>query len=319
MTSAAIAIIGAGLAGLTCARELTQAGRRVTVFEKARGPGGRLSSRRQLNSTFDLGAQALTAQHSDFAKQLRVWETEGCLQPWKGAGTLPSWVGSPRMSALTRHYSKGLNLVTATCISHLQATEDQQWSLVDTTGKIWGPFTQVVLATPANQALPLIDQASGSLKRQLSQVKEDPVWVAYFALQSTSLPTANCLQPASSYLRRATLLNSKPGQESELQRWVVEATPRWSQEHLDLPKGEAARRLFNIWANDMATELPSHPQLLDAHRWLYGSVSTHLQQGFLEDAEQQLFVCGDFCRGSTAEAAWQSGHELAQALRKTIQ
>jgi predicted NAD/FAD-dependent oxidoreductase len=319
MTSASIAIIGAGLAGLTCARELTQAGRSVTVFEKARGPGGRLSSRRHLSSTFDLGAQELSAQHSGFAEQLRVWKAEGCLQPWKGCGDLTSWVGSPRMSALPRHHSKGLNLITATRITHLQATDDKQWSLLDASGKVWGPFTQVVLATPASQALSLIGQASVSLQRLLVQVKEDPVWVAYFALQSSSSTQTNCHQPVSSFLRRASLLNSKPGQESELQRWVVEATPQWSQQHLDLPKAEVARRLFNIWANDIATELPSQPHLLKAHRWLYGSTSTYLQQDFLEDTEQQLFVCGDFCQGFTAEAAWQSGHELGQVLRKTIQ
>jgi len=319
MTSASVAIIGAGLAGLACARQLAQAGKCVTVFEKARGPGGRLSSRQRLNTTFDLGSQQLTASHAAFAEQLRHWEKEGCLKLWKGCDASPFWVGSPRMSALTRHYSQGLNLITTTRITRLQPTHNHKWSLIDDTGKVWGPFTQVVLATPANQALPLIDQTSPGLKQQLSRVKEDPVWVAYFALQSNSLPTSNCHQPASSFLRRASLLSSKPGQESELQRWVIEATPQWSQQHLELPKEEVARRLFDIWANDIATELPCRPHLLEAHRWLYGLAVNSLQQDFLEDTEQQLFVCGDFCLGPTAEAAWQSGYQLGQALRKTIQ
>lgn len=319
MTSASIAIIGAGLAGLACARELTRTGKSVTVFEKARGPGGRLSSRRRLGSSFDLGAQELTAQHADFAEQLRLWEKEGCLKPWKGCGSEPAWVGSPRMSALTRHYSQDLKLVTSTRVIALRPTSEQHWLLVDSTGKTWGPFSQVVLATPASQARALIQQVSPGLGQQLSQVKEDPVWVAYFALESTSLPPANCLQPASSSLRRASLLNTKPGQSSELQRWVVEATPKWSRQQLDLPAEEVAQRLFHAWANDIATEIPSAPQLLEAHRWLYGLVSTPLQQDFLEDSQQQLFVCGDFCLGSSAEAAWLSGYRLGQVLRKTIQ
>ena len=41
-----IAVIGAGMAGLSCARHLQEAGCRVTVFDKARGPGGRMSTRR---------------------------------------------------------------------------------------------------------------------------------------------------------------------------------------------------------------------------------------------------------------------------------
>ena len=40
------AIIGAGIAGLACAQKLKQAGRSVKLFDKGRGPGGRMSTRR---------------------------------------------------------------------------------------------------------------------------------------------------------------------------------------------------------------------------------------------------------------------------------
>ena len=39
------AVIGAGMAGIACARTLVQAGHRVTVFEKSRGLGGRMATR----------------------------------------------------------------------------------------------------------------------------------------------------------------------------------------------------------------------------------------------------------------------------------
>ncbi len=43
-----IAVIGAGVAGLTCAQKLQQTGRRVVVFDKSQGLGGRLATRRLL-------------------------------------------------------------------------------------------------------------------------------------------------------------------------------------------------------------------------------------------------------------------------------
>jgi predicted NAD/FAD-dependent oxidoreductase len=52
-----IAIVGAGMAAITCARTLVQAGHRVTVFEKSRGVGGRMSARNSPYGTFDHGAQ----------------------------------------------------------------------------------------------------------------------------------------------------------------------------------------------------------------------------------------------------------------------
>ena len=41
-----IAVIGAGIAGLVCAQQLSQAGYSVVVVEKSRGLGGRLATRR---------------------------------------------------------------------------------------------------------------------------------------------------------------------------------------------------------------------------------------------------------------------------------
>jgi photolyase PhrII len=50
-------VIGAGLSGLTAARTLREQGVDVTVLEKARGAGGRMSTRRDGEHRFDHGAQ----------------------------------------------------------------------------------------------------------------------------------------------------------------------------------------------------------------------------------------------------------------------
>src|SRR4028118_2371524 len=41
-----VAVIGAGMAGLSCAQRLRQAGYSVAVVEKSRGAGGRVATRR---------------------------------------------------------------------------------------------------------------------------------------------------------------------------------------------------------------------------------------------------------------------------------
>ena len=41
-----VGVIGAGMAGLACARELAAKGFEVTVFDKGRGLGGRTATRR---------------------------------------------------------------------------------------------------------------------------------------------------------------------------------------------------------------------------------------------------------------------------------
>ena len=55
-----VVVVGAGAAGLSAARQLGDR-YEVVVFDKARGVGGRMATRRLGDATFDHGAQFLTA------------------------------------------------------------------------------------------------------------------------------------------------------------------------------------------------------------------------------------------------------------------
>src|SRR6476660_9211065 len=79
-TSQSIAVIGAGLAGLACARTLAQAGRRVTVFEQEDHVGGRMASCETPFGTFDHGAQYFTVRDERFGQALAT--APGAAKPW---------------------------------------------------------------------------------------------------------------------------------------------------------------------------------------------------------------------------------------------
>src|SRR5512141_1548422 len=51
-----VVVVGAGVSGLSCARELAAAGPGPLVLERARGVGGRCATRRLEEHPFDLGA-----------------------------------------------------------------------------------------------------------------------------------------------------------------------------------------------------------------------------------------------------------------------
>ena len=74
------AIVGAGMAGVACARTLLQAGHRVTVFEKSPGAGGRMATRETPLGGFDHGAQYFTVRDPRFARALET--VPGLVRPW---------------------------------------------------------------------------------------------------------------------------------------------------------------------------------------------------------------------------------------------
>lgn len=88
-TMTSIAIIGAGLSGLTCARTLQKLEKdvQISIFEKSRGPSGRMATRRlgeHQEFVFDHGAQYFTARDLRFQKAVTEWQDLGVAQEWKG-------------------------------------------------------------------------------------------------------------------------------------------------------------------------------------------------------------------------------------------
>ena len=83
-STARVAVIGAGIAGLACARTLAQAGCEVTVFEKSRGFGGRMACRQTPFGTHDHGAQYFTVRDKRFDAALGI--APGLCTPWNANG-----------------------------------------------------------------------------------------------------------------------------------------------------------------------------------------------------------------------------------------
>ncbi len=67
-----IAIVGAGVAGIACARTLVQAGHQVSVFEQHPEPGGRTRSVDSPFGSFDAGAQYFTVRDPRLERVLQT-------------------------------------------------------------------------------------------------------------------------------------------------------------------------------------------------------------------------------------------------------
>ncbi|RYY37814.1 MAG: FAD-dependent oxidoreductase, partial [Sphingomonadales bacterium] len=129
--SSSVAIVGAGVSGLSCARALRDQGHHVTLFDKARRPGGRASTREQAVGdrlyAFDFGAQYFTARHPDFLDQANGWAERGIAARWPAAGG-DAWVGVPAMATIVRDLADGMGVRWS---SHVQSIVRRagSWSL----------------------------------------------------------------------------------------------------------------------------------------------------------------------------------------------
>ncbi|HBX66608.1 MAG TPA: hypothetical protein DEG32_10795, partial [Balneolaceae bacterium] len=82
-----IAVIGAGISGLTAGRELANAGHEVVVYEKSGGYGGRLATRyagKNNQEKLDHGVSFFTAESQEFKGLVSELSSKGILTAWEG-------------------------------------------------------------------------------------------------------------------------------------------------------------------------------------------------------------------------------------------
>lgn len=324
-----IAIIGTGIAGLSAAQALHDAGHSVQLFDKSRGSGGRMSSKRSDAGALDMGAQYFTARDRRFVEVVQQWQARGWVAEWTPSlynnhnGQLSAspdeqvrWVGAPRMSAITRAMLGALPVHFACRITEVFRGE-QHWHLLDAEGNSHGPFSHVIVATPAPQATTLLSSAP-KLASTAASVAMDPTWAVALAF-STPLdtPMEGCFVQDSplDWLARN---RSKPGRDSTMDTWVLHASSSWSKQHLDLDKEAVIEQLHGAFAEMVGCAVPA-PAISLAHRWLYARPATAHQWGALADADLGIYACGDWCLSGRVEGAWLSGQEAARRLLEHLQ
>ena len=330
-----VAIIGAGIAGSACARALADHGVDVTMIEKSRGAGGRMSTRRGEFGAFDHGAQYFTARDARFREKVSGWIEEGVVRAWEarfaefgvhGAQriTPPTrYVGVPSMSGLCGYLSEGIPLETSSRVVGL-ARDDAGWLLrtsqTDGAERLLGPFDVVLSTAPAPQTAALFGPQSQALASIASRIAMRATWSLMLASpQRIELPFdhAEVLSGAAGCgdaLAWISRVSSKPGRDANgLDRWVVLARPEWSEERLERSPADVAPEIFAAFAElcrSASVELPQPSHLL-AHRWRFALASREGGPTSVFDPQHGLGMAGDWLRGTRVEDAYLSGVALA--------
>lgn len=320
-----IAVIGAGIAGLACAQELARADAKVTVFERSRGLGGRLATRRIGDMAFDHGAQFVTARSRAFARYAAVAVRAGVLDVWRPRVMEDArrweqpiedwWVGKPGMSALVRPLARNVEIQGGVSVHELLPGQ-RGWELQTDSGRHNDVFQAVAVAIPAPQAASLLAPYGGAF-RHLSTVRMAPCWMGMFAFDPPLDLGAEARRWTTGPVVWAGCNSTKPDRWHRPQCWVVHASSSWSREHLELDAHEVEQLLLREFATAIGGRLPQ-PVYAAAHRWRHALVEQPLGVPCLADEEMAAGACGDWCIAPRVEAAYESGQSLAHSLLSIV-
>ena len=305
-----IAIIGSGMAGLACAARLTRSGLRPTVYDKGRGLGGRMATRRAEGGfQFDHGAQVIQSEDSAFCDLVEGAKGSGYVADWRMGDGLIKAVGIPGMTALAKYLAQGVDLHQQTEITSV-TQKDTGWEV--TSDLSLGRFDRVVCTAPAPQTSKLVGSA---LSVPLDSAVYMPSLTLMVALHRT-LDAPDTQTNPTHALAWIAHDSAKPGRPSQ-NCWVAQATADWSARHLELSKDEIATVMLDLFLRHHGLDA-SDVAYATAHRWRYALVTDPLGQPFVKSPDGSLYAGGDWCLGPRIEHAWQSGTAIAEDILRSI-
>jgi len=323
------AVIGAGLAGAAAARALSARGLDVVLFDKGRGPGGRMSTRRASTPlgdvSFDHGAQFLTATGESFSTLLTEAQTAGAADLWTGrtvsidrGGNAESlrdktrWVGVPGMNAIVKTALTGMDVRFGSRAVRVSG-EDGAWIIHFEDGKTEGPFQKLALTIPPEQLIEFLARSDGEFSAMIAEAlaaKLSPCWAVMTVPETAADPGFDGAKLLGGALRWMARMTSRPGQTGP-ESWVLHASPDWSEAFLESDPETVARALTEEAFIRFGLPLPVWSQ---AHRWRYALVTEAPGTPFALDPTGTLGCAGDWRLGPRAELAWESGDALGDAL-----
>jgi len=327
-----VIVVGAGVAGLQCARTLARAGASVSVLDRARVVGGRCATRRFDGQPVDFGVLFLHGHQTGFLAEIdrvdaeqivgwpmRVHDSGTPCQPHAFAPYERRVALDRGMRAFAEHLAQGLDLRLQTEVTALELDGDALGLRLESGETLSAPT--VVLALPLEQCRALLAQ----LPDQEITRSADALLAMFSSLPCLTLiagypidvpaPRWDLSYPSDG--GALMLISNETTKRSEPRHLtlVLQARPGWSRQHLDqTPErwgrallDEAAARL-GPWA---ATPSFTHP-----HRWRLGRIdqSTELASPLLLElgSDVRLGLAGDiFAAGGGVQAAWLSGERLA--------
>ena len=315
-----IAIIGSGISASVLTYRLRNARPdiQLQLFEKSRGVGGRMSTRRREPWAFDHGVPFFTARSQSFQQILKAFQSQGVVHEWQPRVlTLargkkpysrdwfePHYVATPNMNQLCKALL-GNQPVQFEQTIHQVSGGPGNWRLCSVEGDEFGPFDRVVSTAPAEQT-----QAIFQTGAALLDVEFEPCFTLILGCAASYKPTFDAARVNDGNLKWLTWSHRKPGRSSQA-ALVGHA------------RGDYSKRRFDDDRDALQAELLGDtiellPDLLidsvDLHRWKYAQVIKPLGTPFWSDESESLHACGDWCLGDEVEDAFSSADSLADKL-----
>jgi predicted NAD/FAD-dependent oxidoreductase len=320
-------VIGSGIAGLTLARQLHQAGKKVIILDKGRGIGGRLATRRISDDagregSADFGAQFFTIKSEEFRNFSRDWFDQPIVREWfdrkpvepphKSGRLFPRYMGLTGMRSIAYHLGRDMDIRQQQKVVEIR--RDRQWQVTVEDGDAFYS-SALVLTMPIPQALELLAPELFTSEveafHNLQKVRYHRCITVMGILKNPSrLPP-----PGAIALENDTIMwitdNQRKGISPNLPTYTIHCTPAFSLSRWETPEPDILQEITPK-AEELFGSLLFTARI---HRWKYANPEVAYPAPFLMIRQPvPLILAGDGFVEGRIESAALSGMTAARAL-----
>ncbi len=322
-----IAIIGAGLSGLSAAHLLKDYAD-ITLFEKARGVSGRISTRRAEPISLITVRNILRLEQSRFRISFNPYSTKASSKggmhyvKFKGNQIIerrnwrdeePRYVGVPGMNHVAKFLAKRQNIHINTRIASLN--HQDTWQLTDEQGQQYPGFDWVICTAPSPQAVDLLPD-SFKYHADIQAIKMHACFSLMLGFEQNITLDFEAAHVTDSDLSWIAVNSHKP-QRPDLFTLMVHSSEDYAEAHIDDDRDDVMQHLINETSHIIGQDV-SQANYKTIHGWRYANNADKKQKSSIFiDQDLKLAACGDWCLGGRVEGAFTSAYDLTKHMKES--
>jgi predicted NAD/FAD-dependent oxidoreductase len=303
-------IIGAGISGLNTAKKIKDLDLgSVQILEKSRGVGGRMATRRTLETRFDHGAQFYRLK-KDITDLHQEWKQKGINHQWFVSVKGDHWCSNAGMTALAKSMTANLEISLEKEIRTIRY-ENNLWKLVSNKDEEWFCHN-LIISSPTPQTVKLVEEVANQNlldTNVLSEIKKITYSKALIGL--VTLEEDFSIDP-NGYLEFNTghffsISDQKKKGVSEIPALTITMSSSFSESEFD---EYILEKILKLFQSDYPNAKIKNAEL---KKWRYCQPQTQTKNLFLELAPK-LYLIGDAFGGSSLLGSIRSSEALCNFL-----
>ncbi|MBC7714584.1 MAG: NAD(P)-binding protein [Rhizobacter sp.] len=306
-------VIGAGLSGLNIARKINDLKLgSVEVLEKSRGVGGRMATRRTLDTKFDHGAQFYRLKE-DITKLHQSWKQNGISHQWFVSNLGDHWCASSGMTSLAKSLAENLQINLLKEIRTIRY-ENKMWKIISRDNEEW-LCNNLIISSPTPQTVNLLNELStesvidSNLFSELKKISYTKALIALITLEEDFIlnDSGYCEFEAGQFF---SISDQKRKGVSNIPAFTVTMSAEFSESEFENSEELILHKILEIFKSDYPKAKIKNAEL---KKWRYCRPQTQINKLFLEIAPG-LFLIGDAFGGSSLLGAVRSSEALGNYL-----